>query len=288
MDAPAGDARSVAATNLSLGMQTFGIEEADFPGIYESNPFVLAQIMQYRVLHSGHCRWTRDPAEADLFIIPSLSSPKGAVEWISLCNKPTLWGSALVKGPDGYSLSFLPHLNAETARRHLFFISKGHYVASQGLVACAWIQGIAPAAPYFADVQKFAYSHTYAGYKFGKRKWAKPGLPVLDGRVVSVPYPASVHWSERVFGQGRGVPPWQNFTGRSTVIHYVAGLHGKQLNLRKALFDACRALGEPRCRALDHFEPEVMLEKARAVFCLEPEGDSPFRKSVYDSITMGW
>ena len=27
--------------------------------------------------------------------------------------------------------------------------------------------------------------------------------------------------------------------------------------------------------------------KQKAVFCLEPEGDSPFRKSIYDSLTAG-
>ena len=65
-------------------------------------------------------------------------------------------------------------------------------------------------------------------------------------------------------------------------------MHGKQLTLRQRLFDDCKSLGEPTCRALDHFSAEVMMEKQRAVFCLEPEGDSPFRKSVYDSIVSGW
>jgi hypothetical protein len=293
LDAAPGDARTVVSTNITSAM-AFGVE-TQHAGVYDSDPFTLAQLMLYRALHSGHCRWTRDPATADLFIIPSLSGPKTAEEWIDLCENKRLWGASLVEpaegsGSAGYSLRFLPYLNADTARRHLFFISKGHYAASRGAVACAWIQGDPPAAPYFADVQRFAYSHTFTGYKFGKRKWERPGIPQTDGRVVSVPYPASLHWSARHFGgsgSGGRVPPWQNFTGRSTLIHFVAGMHGKQVALRKALFEACRELGEPRCRALATFEPSVLLEKARAVFCLEPEGDSPFRKSVYDSIAMG-
>ena len=255
------------------------------PGVYYSGQFNLAVLMLYRAQHSTHCRLTRNPAEADLFLIPVLSKPKGSAEWGQLCAKKHLWGNSVARGRGGTTLKFLPHLNAETAKRHVFFISKGHYVASGG-VSCDWIRGVPPAAPYFADIQRFAYSHTFEGSKFGKRKWVPPGAPRVDGRVVSVPYPPWIHWSASAFGDSKA--PWQNFDDRPMRIHFVAGMHGKQLTLRQRLFDDCKSLGEPACRAVDYFSAEVMLDKQRAVFCLEPEGDSPFRKSVYDSIVSGW
>ena len=259
-------------------------------GMRDSSPYNLAELMLYRLQHSKHCRLTRDPAKADLFIIPVLTKPKIASTWANHCSNSTLWGASLVNGAgdDGYSLSFLPHLTPETARRHLFFIGKGHYVASRG-VSCAWIRGEPPAARLFRDMQRFAYSHTYAGYKFAKRSWVGgSGAPLVDGRVVSVPYPSWIHWGNGAFAEGAA--PWQRFDDRPLRIHYIAGLHGHQAALRRRLVDECESLGADTCRALARFArftEDLMAEKQRAVFCLEPEGDSPFRKSVYDSIVSG-
>ena len=263
----------------------FGMPMKEYPGVYASNQFNLAHVMLYRLQHSSHCRVTQNASEADLFVIPVLSNPKSGDTWGALCWQPNLWGRAVIRGEGGNTLRFLPHLNAATAKRHLFFISKGHYVASGG-VSCDWIRGEPPAAPFFADVQRFAYSHSYAGYKYGKRTWGLPGAPVVDGRVVSVPYPSWIHWSSKAFGGGAA--PWQQFDKRPFRIHFVAGMHGKQIMLRKRLFEDCKALQKPACRAVDYFSEDVMIEKQRSVFCLEPEGDSPFRKSVYDSIVSGW
>ena len=283
-DAPVVDG-GVKAADVSKAV-AFG-RPHKFPGVYESSQFNLALVMLYRLQNSRHCPVTLDPAKADLFVIPVLMHPKGNTEWEQLCENDDLWGDALVEGEGGTTLRFLPHLNAETAHRHVFFISKGHYVAAKG-ESCAWIRGEPPAAPYFANIQRFAYSHTYSGFKFGGRRTTRKHhteVSTADGRVVSVPYPPWIHWSRKAFTKRA---PWQSFDDRGTRIHFVAGMHGKQVDLRRRLFSDCVSLGEPKCRAIDTFGEHVLLEKQRAVFCLEPEGDSPFRKSVYDSIVSGW
>ena len=294
-------------------LQAFGLKQR-FEGMYKASQFNLALLMLYRMQHSTHCRQVRDPTKADLFVIPVFMNPKEGSEWGRLCENADLWGSDRVEGPDGYTLRFLPYLNESTASRHIFFISKGHYVVTKG-EACAWIRGEAPAAPFHKGIQAsgwrcaglllgpphtsqrcppppqvFAYSHTYADRPYGTRLWDKKGSgiggrPQVDGKVVSVPYPPWIHWTKKEFLSRPA--PWQRFDDRPTRIHYVAGMHGRQADLRKKLFDGCKEVGEPTCRALSTFGDVIMEQKQHSVFCLEPEGDSPFRKSVYDSIVSG-
>ena len=255
------------------------------PCVHATSALSLAHIMLYRIHHSVHCPVTKNPEEADLFIIPTLSSVRGGRdEWDPLCTEKNLWGKNRVNGADGYTLKFLPHLNDQTAKKHLFFISKSHYVVAKG-DSCAWIRGEYPADPVFADIQRFAFTHTYAGTQYETNNWGLPSVPVLDDRVISVPFPSSVHWSAAGCSNGRA--PWQRFSDRPIRIQYIGQAHGLQASLREQLLISCKSLKKPRCSALTEFEHEIVVVKQRAIFCLEPEGDNPFRKSIFDSITSG-
>ena len=253
-------------------LQAFG-QKQSYPGLYklvQQGQYNLAELVMYRLHHSKHCRVTANASDADLFIIPVLTAPKGSTEWGKACADSKLWRKSTVRSDAGDTLSFLPHLNNQTASKHVFIVAKGHYYGKGG--PCDWIPGEPPFSPVFRNIQRFAYSHTYEGHAYGARKWAGGGPLRLDGRVVSVPYPSSFHWSAAEFGEGR-IPPWQQFDDRPTRVYMVAGMHGKQRELRQRLAKDCNAAGKPLCIALTRFNEDAMEEKQHAVFCLEPEGD---------------
>ena len=76
--------------------------------------WALSTLVASRLLRPGaECR-TTDPYKADLFLVPALTKPKGSSDWMAACAK--FDGKALVAS--------LPHLNARTACRHVFLISK--------------------------------------------------------------------------------------------------------------------------------------------------------------------
>ena len=281
-------------------------EKQNYPGIYMHSQFNLAQLVIYRLHHSKHCRVTTNASAADLFIIPALTAPKALRQWAEACGDSDLWRKSTIGSLAGNMLSFLPHLNNQTASKHVFIVSKGHYHGMGG--SCDWIPGEPPFSPVFRNIQRFAYSHTYKGHRYNASTWDGGNAPLrLDGRVVSVPYPSSFHWSAAVFGRKR-LPPWQQFSDRPMRVFLVARVHGRQRELRQRLANDCKAAGKPLCKGLTTFDESAMEDKQRAVFCLEPEGDrygglvrtgvlvtlswhhlncSPFRKSVYDSIVSG-
>ena len=256
------------ASDITLRI-AFG-KKQNYPGIYIHSQYNLAQLVMYRLHHSKHCRVTTNASAADLFIIPVLTAPKGSGEWRQACGDSKLWRKSTIHSDAGNYLSFLPHLNNQTANKHVFIVSKGHYYGRGG--PCDWIPGNPPFSPVFRNIQRFAYSHTYEGHLYGNRTWSGVGPLRLDGRVVSVPYPSSFHWSAEEFGRGR-MPPWQQFNDRPTRVYMVAGMHGKQRELRQRLVNDCKAAGKPLCIALTRFDESAMEDKQHAVFCLEPEGD---------------
>jgi hypothetical protein len=192
------------------------------PGIYNINQFSAAEIFIYRLYRSKHCPITKDPKKADLFFIPAMSGPRGVEEWKTMC-------TSQVKMKGERAFQALPHFNAQTASRHIFIISKAHSSPSRGN-GCAWIRG---EIPPFDKMQRFAYSHTYRGNRYRERSpdnsgplWSKvpnvlgQGKAVsrpdssepesfLDGRVISIPYPTTVHSKRRCdAGSSRTVTPW--------------------------------------------------------------------------------
>ena len=208
------------------------------PGIYKTNQYNAAFIFINRLTRSLHCPLTSNPEEADLFLITSMSAPKGSSEWGSVCKK------SLIHSQN--AATYFPYLNETTASRHMVIISKGHYNA--GGAGCSWLQGdIAP----FKQVQRFAYSHTYAESRFGVRNQADAKSSQLDGRVVSIPYPTSVHWNSQIGPEKF----WAQTAPRKLLISICFQFHGKQADLRKKLFADCQQLGASICKAEQEYDP---------------------------------
>ena len=238
------------------------------PGFFATEAFSFGEILFNRLYRSEHCRVTRDPTQADLFLIPTLLSFTRVGSFTRACSAASLAERNVRR--------VLRHLTPATEKKHVLFIVKGKSAVRNG-ASCAWIRG-----DTLPRVQRFALSHSYVG--FLRTKWTKEADPVLDGRIVSVPYSSSFHWTREVGDRA----PWKLFDDRETRIHYIGKPHGLQAALRAKLYADCRRLGKPSCQAETVFDHEKsLLQKRHAVFCLEPEGDSPYRKSLYDSIVMG-
>ncbi|KAK7254672.1 hypothetical protein SO694_0001045 [Aureococcus anophagefferens] len=262
------------------------------------------------------CRRTTDPALADLFLVPTFPGGEG---------KTRDWARACAGETDGLASS-LKYLDARTAHRHVFLVSKG---APQRAPKAAE-DGCDPwwrrPEGLLRRALRFAYSDAYdAG--------GRPGLPFygpfrLDDDEVaarlaedplddtaaiphlhSVPYPSSIHAS-----RSTRTPPWAvgagahgaslaSFVGETRAAeHLYAGVRPKLIaDCKAAPNAACRVYGPHAANRLGERGPYAKvrgrqkwghfcgLEEtyARATFCLEPGGDSPYRKGFYDALATG-
>jgi len=57
--------------------------------------------------------------------------------------------------------------------------------------------------------------------------------------------------------------------------------------VRKRIVRMCKSYKDSRACRASGWKPALATAKAKSIFCLEPAGDSPWRKSLSDSITFG-
>jgi hypothetical protein len=90
--------------------------------------------------------------------------------------------------------------------------------------------------------------------------------------------------------------PWAMSTKKSRpiLVSFIGGIHGKYgKSVRIKLVNDCAAAGEPQCTyvALAGTSTNERCSfyevKKKSVFCLEPGGDSPYRKSLSDDLLSG-
>ena len=277
-----------------------------------TNQYALAQILLYRLHNSPACR-TEDPAQADLFYIPVLAHPKGSSEWGNVCKAKPFEPSALS--------SSLPHLTARTAARHFMVVSKGHYCASR----CEWWKRptgllasvVRLAYSHTANLEDTAGVRAVVEWERGrKRALASNGtadtLPAapMDVRMrdyigimrrkpheypnlFSVPYPSSVHWTTAAASGGDPtatlkLPP---VSERPKLMLFIGKFDHGDLAVRQRIKSQCLGYADERVCTLTKCSSRgcarELLMKGTARFCLEPAGDSPFRKSLSDSLAFG-
>lgn len=108
---------------------------------------------------------------------------------------------------------------------------------------------------------------------------------------VAIPYPTSFHPASE-----SELEIWKSTVRRSKRIHlasYAGAIRGPGTTVRGELGDQCDRHAE--CNHLvcsnDHVchqQPQIVYKLAlESVFCLQPPGDSPTRKGIFDSLLCG-
>ena len=251
-----------------------------------TNMFSLALILEYRLRKSKEC-FTKNPDEADLFYVPMHTKPKKTGEWTETClSKKRHDVPKLLKE--------LPHLSNATACRHFFVVSKGHYVGRP--CEGSWFRPVRE----LQNTQRIAYSHLdficdkLIGGPTTSHIRADEKTPVDYPHLMSVPYPSSIHYTSKLDAKKHPLP-WEQSSNRDTLMLFLGStIHG-DTDVRKRIAKQCRSY-EDDSICVDSTKTgktavsgaDVTLStKGRSIFCLEPAGDSPYRKSLSDSITYG-
>jgi hypothetical protein len=259
--------------------------------------FNLARILEYRLVTSNYCI-THNPQEADLWFVPVLPNPKNLRSWEVACR--AISAEALQQ--------HLVYLNASTACRHFFVVSKTHMIAEQCLGW--WHQ---PVTPEFRNAQRIAYTqdtfdkYPNSSYFYYDRNDTTTNYPNL----VSLPHPTSLHWStststSRHNGNNGNnaslssspiiIPPWTQHSQRDILLLYIGRSYHGDVVLRTRVHDTCVAHGNTSmCTSVEPLATTnvrkshnyIVNLKHRAVFCLEPGGDDTARKSIWDSLSYG-
>ena len=241
---------------------------------------------------------TKSPADAELFLIPVLPRAKHWSDWMRRCDKLAKLGARDWRRA-------LPHLNMETARRHVFVFPRVAYAPR-----CAGWWAAPLVVPEFAEVVRVSVGgvHTAstrrldgvtgtpsprpthrgtrvarAGYeefagafqraktkRLSARQRAHP--EALVPRLVSAPYAA------------RHVQP-PGAAARRYLWAYAATPHGSEnaKNLRLALQRACAASND----CADGRRGDAARHQRNATFCVEPPGLTPGRASIVTALLAG-
>jgi hypothetical protein len=174
----------------------------------------------------------------------------------------------------------LPHLNATNACRHFFAFGKGHYNA---FFCTEWFyKPIAQLVPF----QRLAYSHfAFEKHLNGTHTYTENDTTDVDyPNLHSVPYPSSLHFDKFK----SSMPQFAYVRERQSLMLFIGkDDHGDTL-VRKKIASMCKEYGNKKnCWYSKKWMTMYATYKSKAIFCLEPAGDSPWRKSLSDSITFG-
>lgn len=243
--------------------------------VYNTNQYAFPSILEQRLRESKVCR-TKDPNEADLFFVPVLSAPKGTDEWKAVCFNIT--GEAV--------RAALPHLNATNACRHFFAFGKGHYI---GQSCTGWFsKPIAALKPFL----RLAYSHRSFDIDVnGTHSYTpleKDNIQSSFPNLFSVPYPSSLHYGGKPKKKEQDLPQIKNPAKKSFLMSYIGKVDHGDLPVRTQIAESCTRYKDKKvCSYTKQWATKYATLKSKATFCLEPAGDSPWRKSLADSISFG-
>jgi len=257
-------------------------------------------IMLWRLLRSSQYR-TFDPKEADLFYVPMWPKQKSQKAWESRCDK-------------NINLEVerrLKYLNEETAHRHFFIVGKGH--VKVGGKCNAWWKnptGLLRRAMRFAYSSDYGTSNRTGQERYGpyvlenERDVHQLGADVLvEDRqnsayphLISIPYPSSIHVSRQSLNK-RLPMDWipNKDSRRKVLVSFVGGAHTQSTFAapRKRLRQDCAKAEDGLCEYFNYnhangvFTCGLHNYMSNATFCFQPGGDSPYRKSLYDSFLVG-
>lgn len=261
--------------------------------VRNTNHYSFARAFLYRLWNSPHYR-TRNPADADIFYAPISPLPKRGKYITEVCK--AINGSYIAN-------ALMPHFNEQTAHKHLFVWSKEHYEAMD----CTGWWGNPKSL--FKRVMRLAYSPVaseqqrpddYYPPEYGCHTlFAKSGCPTYPN-LESVPYISNVHWPAaqrfasnggsflaRTRMHGDEMTPWSDTRSRHFSMLFLGGSGHGDTQVRRKLWAMCTGYNSPvKCLA-SRYTVNSLLYKYTSTFCLEPAGDSPYRRSTTDSIAFG-
>lgn len=252
--------------------------------IRDINQFSLLVRLIYRLKTSRRCKMTSDPKAAELFLVPLFPKPKSGKEFCK---------GFIVKDLE----SHLQYLTNETAHKHFIVLSKGHgwfnhcgrwWERPTGLLQK--VIRVAYSLPWRGEKGRSGYGPANANIEDLNEVAKATGDFLNDSTVYphlySVPYPAS----RELLGANKTLQ--SEAVERPFLLHFGGGLHGRfGLDLRKKIIADCKMAGTAKC-LIHHFRTKsdvcaALKAKTTSKFCFEPGGDSPYRKSLYDSISLG-
>lgn len=222
--------------------------------------------------------------QADIFLVPMITNPKRNYLIEAACRALAEFDVR----------AQLPHLNERTAHKHLFAISKEHPVAFNctqwwsmptGLLARAIRLSYSEMQPeeYRPDeYDSLKYTHTL----FRDRNFRYPNL-------FSMPFLSSVHWlpessTASASTTAASTPPWAAGAPRLILMLFLGGVAHGDILVRTRISEMCDSYrNKSICTQARYDANKTLLLKREATFCLEPSGDSPYRRSFTDDIALG-
>ena len=270
---------NVSLGGLDLGnwltpRRVFGLRNGEKEWLRQ---YKLVDMVAYRVLASP-CR-VIDPLRAELFIVPLLlGTAHTALDVQGMCQRAQVsnlvacgWEATLAQCP-------LSHFSNRTAGRHVFILSREHLAHRPlGPSLCQGWWGDPVGA--LNDVIRVATSEAHPDFS---RHYLDGSFP----RLFEVPFAASVHVrpNERLLFPDEPRSALMTFSGSYS--------HSKDPAVRRRILRQCTAYNDSSVCLLSNPCAQVacaQLEdsKRAATFCLEPAGDTPYRKSYADSVAAG-
>ena len=247
----------------------------------DTSGYAFGAMLHYRLWHSRMYR-TRDPLRADLFFVPLLTAPKRTYALGQAC--------AAARANMTMLLDALPHLSERTARRHFVVLSKEH-VDSSSQQCLGWFRR---PVGLLARAMRVAYSSVQPRELRASAYWTPTAAhPARDEwedplgeypNLFSVPFPSSIHAISA--DTGSAPPPWDTRLPRRHAASFVGTVNHGDLAVRRQLLSQCRQMGA-RCVFTGFGKGSALPVKQASDFCLEAAGDTPFRKSLADSVGMG-
>ena len=274
-----------ASFSLSIVTEesAFGQRLPTLPDVYDSNQHNIAGQLALRLRDQQRCVLVSDAARADLIVIilvppplrKELPSERNMV-WDFLPNNKReqleAMCTSLLDG-DGW-LDRLHTLRTHGARRHVLLNLDSFPLQMCARLVDGWDSRLQRTPIPWRDMLTI---------EDGVRR---PG----PEPIVTSPLVSSVHVG------ARQTPPWQARHHRPILISFGASLEGtpNAKRLRQALAMGCARLPNATCTSLieqlmsrHDVLGEAMLLKSRSIFCLEPPGFGPHRKSAIDSLLLG-
>lgn len=244
--------------------------------LYHTDNSALTSIVQWRLMNSL-CR-TWDPSEAELFIVPLAPFHKTYAQDMGICKR--MQGANLTKA--------LIHLREDTAAKHVFVVLLEHFAFRDcpgfanptGLLRRAQRISFSPVVDKKLHASlDYTVFHASEGVKTRKEYFDSDKYPNL----FAMPQPSNVHWDPL----NTEDPPWTMRENRDRLMLFVGGHKHGDMMVREQLRDECFGYANASVCEVASFNIHSLMEKKKTVFCLEPAGDTPFRRSIADSMAMG-